>query len=134
MNLNRGNVTKNPTSSPTKENEKKRIKKKLLWNSAYTIKNVSCPVALDSKSIKKRYKLNLEYADNNNKLRKKTIRFGKNGVQEFIDDQNDEKKNRLLSKLGNTHNPLHANFWRFHLLNGDSTDLKKNWMEIINKI
>ena len=128
------------TSFPNNNNQqnnlfskKKKEKKKEIWDDENVIINLSMPQEIKSEGrIKRRFKIQLEYQDKNGKVHKKWIRFGKNGVQEFIDDENDERKNKLYSKLGNTHNILHPNFWRLHLLN-ETNDLKENWMKIINK-
>lgn len=113
----------------------KKIKKpKPVWDNSFKLTAVQYPEELlNEKYKKKKYKINIAYKAGD-KLHKKTIRFGKRDDPDFVDGGDVSKKNRLSSKLGNTHNMFHGNFWRLHLLNGDSKTLKENYLNFIKKI
>lgn len=120
------------------ENSKNIVKKKkrecLLWNDQYTIKNISYPEEIKpTEKLKKKYKIHLQYTDQNGAKHNKTIRFGKQGKDDYLDHKNIEQKNKLTAKLCNTHNVFHPNYWRLNLLNSGE-DLKSNWMSLLNKI
>ncbi len=109
----------------------KRIKKdKPVWDAKYTLIDVQFPIAIEKEGLKKKYKLNITFKDKENKIRKKTIRFGKKSVNDYIDDFDENKKKKIINKLGNTHNLFHPNFWRFHLLNGEAKTLKENFIDL----
>lgn len=113
--------------------EKKIKKPKEIWKENYVIKNISYPEAIEeNQRMKKKYKIKLSF-EKDGKNHTKTIRFGKKNKYDYLDDLDEKKRDKLVGKLGNTHNPLHPNFWRYHLLNtGD--DLKKNYLNLINKL
>lgn len=112
----------------------KKIKKpKPVWDSNHKIVDIQYPQELGEGRFKKKYKLNLTYKLND-KIHKKTIRFGKKDDQDFIETGDVAKKNRLASKLGNTHNMFHGNFWRLHLLNGETKSLRENYLNLISHI
>lgn len=113
----------------------KKIKKpRILWCDKFTLKKVSLPQKIeDNTKIKKKYKIQLSYNENGGKEHSKTIRFGDIRTPDYVDDRDEVKRNRVLAKLGNTHNVLHPNFWRLHLLNqGD--DIKGNWNTLITNL
>lgn len=113
---------------------KKKVKKnKVLWNEKFLLKKVSLPEKIpESAKIKKKYKIQLTYNENG-KNHNKTIRFGDIRVPDYIEDKDETKRNKIMSKLGNTHNVLHPNFWRLHLLNQNG-DIKSNWTNLISNI
>jgi hypothetical protein len=112
----------------------KKIKKpKPVWDSRYKVIDVQYPQELGEGRFKKKYKLNLTYKLDD-KIHKKTIRFGKKDDQDFIDSGDITKKNRVANKLGNTHNMFHGNFWRLHLLNGETKSLRENYLNLISHI
>lgn len=122
-------VPKTPQVSQTK-----RIKKpKPIWDNKYKLVDVQFPQEINNPKFKKKYKLNITYKDDD-KLHKKTIRFGKKDDVDYVEGGDVNKKNRVSSKLGNTHNMFHGNFWRLHLLNGEAKSLKENYLNLISKI
>ncbi len=130
-------TNQNSTSTEEKKVEKpiKKIKKiKPIWDSKHTLIDVQFPAELNKENMKKKYKLHITYKDPSNKIRKKTIRFGKKNTIDFIEDGDNTKKNKLMAKLGNTNNLFHQNFWRFHLLNGESKSLKENYINLISNL
>jgi len=112
----------------------KKKKPKATWDSKFELLDVQYPKEISNAKFKKRYKLNLLYKDADQRQHRKTIRFGQKDVKEFVDDGDNTKKNRVAGKLGNTHNMLHGNFWRLHLLNGDGKNLKENYLSLLSKI
>lgn len=115
----------------------KKIKKKNekpVWNDTYKLINISYPEFLTpNEKLKRKYKIKLIYSDNNGNKHNKTIRFGKHGKEDYLDNKNEENKKKITAKLSNTHNLFHPNFWRLNILNGGD-DLKKNWINLINKL
>jgi hypothetical protein len=112
----------------------KRIKKpKPIWDNKYKLVDVQFPQEINNPKFKKKYKLNITYKDDD-KLHKKTIRFGKKDDVDYVEGGDLNKKNKISSKLGNTHNMFHGNFWRLHLLNGEAKSLKENYLNLISKI
>lgn len=112
----------------------KRIKKpKPVWDSKYKLIDVQYPQEINNPKFKKKYKLNITYKDDD-KIHKKTVRFGKKDDLDYVEGGDLTKKNRIASKLGNTHNMFHGNFWRLHLLNGENKSLKENYVNLISKI
>lgn len=118
-----------------KTNHKEQNKKTHLeWNSNFEIKKLSLPTKLTpSEKIKKKYKIQLTYGKDG-KEHNKTIRFGDIRKSDYIDDQDINNKRKRISKLVNTHNPLHPNFWKLHLLNGEKSDIKENWNNLVSKL
>jgi hypothetical protein len=123
-----------PVNTQLSDLSKKIKKTKKFWDNKYELINVQFPLEIQGDKFKKRYKLNLSYKDHTGKLHKKTIRFGNKMIKEFIDDGDDNKKKKISGKLGNTHNIFHGNFWRLHLLNGDSRNLKENYLNLVSKL
>jgi hypothetical protein len=125
----------NMTQNINISNKSQKIKKpKPQWDTRYNLIEVQYPKEITNDKFKKRYKVGLTYKNNENKIKSKTIRFGRKDVKEFVDDSDPTKKNKICGKLGNTHNLFHGNFWRLHLLNGPSNSMKENYMNLINKI
>jgi hypothetical protein len=120
--------------TPINDRSKKIKKSKMSWDNKYELVNVQYPNEIHGDKFKKRFKLNLTFKDASNKIHKKTIRFGNKLTKEYIDDGDENRKKKISGKLGNTHNIFHANFWRLHLLNGDTKSLKENYMNLISKI
>jgi len=115
--------------------ESKKIKKvKKNWDNSLKLLSVDFPKPIEGGKIKKRYKVNLTYKSSDGKIRKKTIRFGKVGTDEYVDNGDALKKQKISGKLGNTHNIFHTNFWRLHLLNGDSQNIGENYQNLISNI
>lgn len=125
---------KKPIQSLTQKSISKVKKFKPQWDTRYNLIEVQYPKEITNDKFKKRYKVSLTYKNNENKIKNKTIRFGRKDVKEFVDDSDPNKKNKICGKLGNTHNLFHGNFWRLHLLNGPSNSMKENYMNLINKI
>lgn len=129
-------LTINKENDENKKNTivKKREKKpREIWNDEYVLKKISFPEKLkESNKIKKKYKIQLAF-EKNGKTHNKTVRFGDHDKSDFIEDKDVKKKQNMMGKLGNTTNPLHKNFWRYHLLNGNSDDIQKNWNSLITK-
>lgn len=122
-------------TNPQAVGASKKIKKpKPIWNNKYKLIDVQFPQPIENPKFKKKYKLNITFKNDEDKIRKKTIRFGKKDDPDFVDGADIVKKSRLSSKLGNTHNMFHGNFWRLHLLNGESKNLKENYLNLISKI
>lgn len=116
------------------KNSTKIKKPKPQWDTRYNLIEVQYPKEIGNEKFKKRFKVSLTYKNNENKIKSKTVRFGRKDVKEFVDDSDPSKKNKICGKLGNTHNLFHGNFWRLHLLNGPSNSIKENYMNLINKI
>ncbi len=125
---------KKPIQSLIQKSITKVKKFKPQWDTRYNLIEVQYPKEISNDKFKKRYKVSLTYKNNENKIKNKTIRFGRKDVKEFVDDSDPNKKNKICGKLGNTHNLFHGNFWRLHLLNGPSNSMKENYMNLINKI
>jgi len=137
LNHQKSSLNKTSTTIEEKKIEKptKKIKKiKPIWDSKHTLIDVQYPSELNKEKLKKKYKLHITYKDPENKIRKKTIRFGKKNSSDFIEDGDIVKRNKIMAKLGNTNNLFHQNFWRFHLLNGESKSLKENYINLISNI
>ncbi len=131
----KNDIQKEEIKEEKKEIEiKKKIKKnRPLWNDKFMLKKVSIPEKIpESAKIKKKYKVQITYNEDG-KNHNKTIRFGDIRVPDYIEDKDETKRNRIMSKLGNTHNVLHPNFWRLHLLNQNG-DIKTNWTNLISNI
>lgn len=126
---------KNSTVNNNLNQESKKIKKmKKNWDTSLKLLSVDFPKPIESGKIKKRYKVNLTYQSADGKIRKKTVRFGKIGTDEYVDSGDVAKKQKISGKLGNTHNIFHTNFWRLHLLNGDSQNIQENYQNLISNI
>lgn len=124
----RGNKANN-----TNIDNKKIKKNKIFWGNDCVLKKISLPEKLNpNEKIKRKYKVQITY-NQNGKDHAKTIRFGDIRKSDYIEDKDENKKNKLLSKLGNTHNVLHPNFWRLHLLN-HGADVKENWNNLISNL
>lgn len=122
-------------SEEKKEKATKKIKKdKIVWNDSFKITNVTYPENITpNEKLKRKYKIKLTYLDKNGEKHSKTIRFGKHGKEDYLDNKNEDSKKKITAKLSNTHNIFHPNYWRLNILNtGD--DLKKNWINLINKL
>jgi hypothetical protein len=119
------------------EKSSKKIKKKIekpLWNDSFKILNISYPEMITpNEKLKRKYKIKLSYSDEKGEKHNKTIRFGKHGKEDYLDNKNEENKKKVTAKLSNTHNLFHPNYWRLNILNSGD-DLKKNWINLINKL
>lgn len=119
------------------EKTSKKIKKKIekpLWNDSFKILNISYPEMITpNEKLKRKYKIKLSYSDEKGEKHNKTIRFGKHGKEDYLDNKNEENKKKVTAKLSNTHNLFHPNYWRLNILNSGD-DLKKNWINLINKL
>ena len=113
----------------------KKIKKeKNIWNDeTFSLKKIGTPETINNEKFKKKYKIHLTF-EKDGKTHNKTIRFGDIRKNDYIDDKDLSKRNKLIGKLGNTHNLLHPNFWRMHLLNGTDSDVKNNWKSLVTKM
>lgn len=128
---------KNNLTQQEIEKPEKKIKKKCekpIWNDSYRLINISFPEILTpNEKLKRKYKIKLVYSDNKGNRHNKTIRFGKHGKEDYLDNKNEENKKKITAKLSNTHNLFHPNYWRLNILNSGD-DLKKNWINLINKL
>ena len=120
--------------TPGVEKSIRKKKNKPIWDTQYELIDVQYPKEISNNKFKKRFKLNILYKDTSKKLRRKTVRFGLKDCKEYIDDGDLSKKHRVSGKLGNTHNMMHGNFWRLHLLNGDARTLKENYLSLLSKL
>lgn len=117
-----------------KDVKTKKIKKEKIWKDTYKLQNITFPESIKaSERLKKKYKIHIQYLDENNVKHNKTIRFGKHGKEDYLDNKNENQKKKLTSKLCNTHNLFHENYWRLNLLN-TTDDLKSNYFNLLNKI
>lgn len=72
------------------------------------------------KSSHKRFTILFTYVmkgDKGRKIRSKRVNFGKKGVEEYIDNKDKYKRQVMMSRIKNYHNPFKPNFWKINLLN-----------------
>lgn len=130
----KNNLEQQKIEGETLIRKNKKKQNKPLWNDNYKLINISYPESLvQNEKLKRKYKIKLIYSDEKGNKHNKTVRFGKYGKEDYLDNKNEENKKRLTSKLSNTHNLFHPNFWRLNILNSGD-DLKKNWINLINKL
>lgn len=65
------------------------------------------------------------------KIKTKKIKFGVKGKDDFIDHKNANLKRTLLKRLKKVNHVLYPNFWRKHLLNGNSTNMTTNFSNVL---
>jgi hypothetical protein len=129
----KNNLTQQEIEKPSEKKIKKKCEKPI-WNDSYRLINISFPEILTpNEKLKRKYKIKLVYSDNKGNRHNKTIRFGKHGKEDYLDNKNEENKKKITAKLSNTHNLFHPNYWRLNILNSGD-DLKKNWINLINKL
>lgn len=98
-----------------KSNVKTRVRREDYSN--FELVDVSYPEKITpSGRCKKRFQVQVKFKDETGKLRKKLVRFGKEGKKEFIDEHNEKLRIRA-SKLKNSNNWLHGSFYDLFLLN-----------------
>ena len=66
--------------------------------------------------MKKRFFISFVYKKDD-QIHKKTVKFGKIGVLDYIDHKDKAIRDKVLSQMKNYYNPFKSNYWRFHLLN-----------------
>lgn len=90
------------------------------------------PVKIGGKS-KKRFRVSVRYVDKDLKQRIKTLFFGKVGDKEFIDDGDEMKRIKTINSLKKMGDIFEGNFYRAHILNGDTTDILKNYSLLLSR-
>lgn len=90
------------------------------------------PVKIGGKS-KKRFRVSIRYVDKELKQRVKTLFFGKVGDKEYIDDGDVIKRIKILNSLKKMGDLFESNFYRAHILNGDTTDILKNYSLLLTR-
>lgn len=117
---------KEKIASEAKKNYKRKSKmeKFAMWNKDCYFVSIDPPIPLPEES-RTRYKIGFKYyCSIENKMKRKTIFFGKKDTQYFIDHK-DENKNRLwLSKQRGYYTPFHKNFWINYLLCSETNIVK----------
>ena len=103
-----------------KENVKYKRKSKMekykLWNKDCYFISIDPPVKLPDES-KTRYKICFKYfCAMDNKVKRKTICFGRKDMEYLVDHNNDERNKMWLSKQRGYYTPFHKNFWINYLL------------------
>jgi hypothetical protein len=84
------------------------------------------PVKVGGKS-KKRFRVSIRYVDKDLKQRIKTLFFGRVGDKEYIDDGDEGRRIKTINSLKKMGDIFEGNFYRAHILNGDTTDILKNY-------
>jgi len=79
---------------------------------------------------KKKYLIQIKYQDNQDKIRIKNVRFGKDNVEDYIDHRDDSKRLRCINKMKNDDNFLHPNFYRLYLLNSKNIDMYEAYKDL----
>jgi hypothetical protein len=79
--------------------------------------------------MKKAYKIVINYIDNENKKREKTILFGDKNRKgcEYVDHHNKEVRDKYLKTLTSSDTFFDINFMNKTLLNGEMEDITSNW-------
>ena len=105
--------TQDQNAIPKKRRSKKEIQEQ--WTRDYKFVSIDPPSELPSGNL--RYQVSFKYFDpNDKKTKKKTLRFGKRGVQYFIDHKNDVENRRFLNRQKAYYSPFSKNFWIVSLL------------------
>lgn len=86
-----------------------------------------------TEKCKKRYKVEIKWLENG-KLHQKHVRFGKEGVKDFIDHNDDKARNCKLNKMKITDDWTHPNFFTAYLLNSESADVYEAWKSLITAL
>lgn len=82
----------------------------------------------------RRFEVEVQFNDQNNKLRKRLVRFGRKGKEEFIDHKDNIKRINTLNKLSNLDNFLDPNFYRATLLNSRHPEIKDAYFELVETL
>ena len=99
-----------------KYKRKSKMEKYKLWNKDCYFISIDPPVKLPDES-KTRYKICFKYFSAvENKVKRKTICFGRKDTEYFIDHNDDERNRIWLSKQRGYYTPFHKNFWINYLL------------------
>jgi len=89
-----------------------------------------------SQHCKKKYQVEMKFLDQDGKEKSKLVRFGRLGKEDFIDHGDEDKRRRTISRLTQTDNCLHGNFYSLYLLNNKSDiyESYKNLTETVYKL
>lgn len=114
-------------------NASKKIKKlKREHPEKIKIKYIGYPVKLKpSEKCKRRYACEVKYLDEEGKERKKHVRFGNEGKNEYIDHRDPQKRLNTITKLKNTESPLESNFYKLYLLNSNEPTVNDAYINLI---
>ena len=104
------------TDEKHKYKRKSKMEKYKLWNKDCYFMSIDPPIKLPDES-KTRYKICFKYFSAvENKVKRKTICFGRKDTEYFIDHNDDERNRIWLSKQRGYYTPFHKNFWINYLL------------------
>jgi hypothetical protein len=131
---------KRPRSELEKEDKKdkilslsKKIKKFNPDISKYELKYIGYPMKLETTPrCKKRYMVEVRYKDQNGKMRKKHVRFGKEGREEFIDHKNPARRMSVVNRISEDSNYLSSNFYKLFLLNSQHNNISDAYKDLVN--
>lgn len=89
-----------------------------------------------SDRCKRRYGVEVLFKDKTNggAIKRKLVLFGKEGKESFIEHKSLIKRENCISKLKQTDNPLHPNFYELYLLNGKRETIDDNYIALINAL
>jgi len=93
--------------------------------------SVNPPVPIDHPILKKKYFITFVYKQNDG-IHKKTVKFGKKGVQDYVDHKNRERRDLDLARMKSYYNPFKGNYWRFYLLN-QCTTVQEAYTKYLNE-
>ncbi len=104
------------TPNDKKYKRKSKMEKYKLWNKDCYFISIDPPVKLPDES-KTRYKICFKYFSSpDNKVKRKTVCFGKKNIEYLVDHCDDDRNKMWLSKQRGYYTPFHKNFWINYLL------------------
>lgn len=99
------------TVEKTPYKRKSKMEKYKMWTKDSHFVSIDPPIALPD-GERSRYKISFKYFDPiDKKTKKKTMNFGKQGVEYYVDHGNEDKNKIWLSKQRGYYTPFHKNFW-----------------------
>lgn len=116
-------TTKNtPEKLPYKR--KTKMDKYKMWVGESRFVSIDPPTTLED-NFKNRFKIVFRYFDPiDKKIKKKTMTFGRKGVEYLIDHGNEQQNKIWLSKQRGYYTPFHKNFWVNCILCSEKNILK----------
>lgn len=90
--------------------------KKDKWDTSYRLIKIDMPYQINNPNWRKKYQIKI-YFQKNGKICAKTIRFGDIEKDDYIDHQDEKRREKLVKTMRCFDTPFQSNYWRFHMLN-----------------
>ena len=122
------------TELPVKDtviSNSKKIKKQLRTD--LKLVGIQYPKKIENPKFKKRYSIKVDLKDNEGKIHRKTIRFGKKDRAEFIDHKNRELAQKQISHMKNYDSPVKGNYYTLKLLN-NKENIQDSYLEMLKSL